>query len=1096
MRYLNVCTALFATLIPGFAAKERPLLLQQPTLSQTHIVFSYAGDLWSVARAGGNATRLTTGLGAESNPLFSPDGRQIAFRGEYEGNSDVYVIPAQGGQPKRLTFHPADDTPVAWTPDGDSILFRTTRDSYSRFSRLYTVPARGGFETPVDLPMAYAGSYSPDSRSLAYMPLSPAFAMWKNYRGGETTKIWLARLSDAHVEEIPRNNSNDFNPMWTGSSVYFLSDRGGPVSLWCFDTGSKKLTEAVRNTGLDLKSASAGPGAIVYEQFGTIFLYDLNSKKSNRVDVSVLGDLPSLRPRFENVSLVIRQASLSPTGARALFEARGDIFTVPVEKGDVRDITNTPGVFERFPSWSPDGKQIAYFSDASGEYQLHLRAQNGQGEVRVINPGKPAFYYDPVWAPDSKKIVYRDSMLQLWVLDLAKPVPMLIDHDTYDVPARNLNPHWSPDSKWIAYTKLMKNHLRTVFLYSLATGKTAQVSDGMSDAEDAQFDPNGKYLYFTASTDTALTTAWLDMSSDGHAVTRSVYVTVLNKNDPSPLAPESDEEKTAEEVKEIAADKKPTEKPAKSPVVQVQIDLENIGQRILALPVPARDYSNMTVGKTGVLFVSELLRAVSDAPRTGPPAITVQKFDLKTRKTDKLLDSVTSFDVSANGEKMLYKQGLNWIIASTSVPLKPGEGILKLENMQARVDPMAEYRQMYQEAWRVERDFFYDPNLHGVSFDTTRKQFEPYLEGVGSRADLTYLFQEMLGGMSVGHLRTGGGALPVLPSARTGLLGADYRVDNGRYRIERVFGGENWNPGLKAPLTQPGVNVKAGEYVLAVNDRELRAPDNIYSYFEQTVGRPVALKVGPTADGKGSREVTVIPVESELGLRNLAWIEENRRKVDQLSGGKLAYIYMPNTGEGGFTSFNRYYFAQLGKEGAVIDERFNGGGQIADYVIDELKRKQTNFFMTRAGEPFTTPQNAIFGPKAMIINEYAGSGGDAMPWLFRDQKIGPLIGKRTWGGLVGIFGAPPLMDGGMLTAPNLAFYNLKGEWDVENHGVAPDYDVEFDPAAVRKGHDPQLEKAVALVMEDLAKHPQPKYKVPAFPNYHKNGAAPVATDGQ
>ena len=1075
MRFLALALAAPALL----AADQTPLLLQQPTVSQTTIVFAHAGDLWRVARQGGEATRLTTGTGTESNPIFSPDGSQIAFRGEYEGNADIYVIPVSGGQPKRLTFHPDNDIPVGWTPDGKHIVFRTTRDSYSRFTRLFTVPAQGGFETPIDLPMAYDGAFSPDATQMAYMPITPAFAMWKNYRGGETTKIWLARLSDAKVQEIPRENSNDFNPMWVANKIYFLSDRDGPVSLYSYDPSSRKVTEAVHNPGLDLKSASAGPGAIAYEQFGNIHLYDLKSAKATKVAITLAGDLPAVRPHYENVSRAINHASLSPTGARALFEARGDVFTVPVEKGDVRNLTETPGVFERFPAWSPDGKSIAYFSDASGEYQLHIRAQNGSGDVRIINPGKPAFYYDPVWSPDSKKIVYRDSLLQLWVVEVNGGAPLLIDHDTYDVPSRNLNPHWSPDSQWICYTRLMKNHLRAVHLYSLTTHKTTQVSDGMSSAEDAQFDANGKYLYFTASTDTALTTAWLDMSSEGHAVTRSVYVAVLNRQDPSPLAPESDEEKFTEEAKELAAGAKPATAP--KPRVQVQIDLEDIGQRILALPIPARDYTTITAGKTGILYLLEVLRTPE-----GPPAYTLQKFDLKTRKTEKVLDGITSFNISANGEKMLYKIGQNWNVASTTTPNKPGEGVLKLDNMQARIDPQAEWRQIYNEAWRVERDFFYDPNLHGVSYAFTKKQFEPYLNAIGSRADLTYLLQEALGGLSVGHLRTGGGAAPAIPTPRTGLLGADYKVENGSYKITRIFSGENWNPDLKAPLTQPGVNVKVGEYVLAVNGRNLRAPENIYSLFEQTATRPVTLKVGPNSDGSGSREVTVIPVASEAGLRNLAWVEENRRKVDQLSHGRLAYIYMPNTGQGGYTSFNRYYFAQLGKEGAIIDDRFNGGGQIADYVIEQLQRKQTNFFMTRAGEPFTTPQNAIFGPKAMIVNEYSSSGGDAMPWLFRDRKIGPVVGKRTWGGLVGIFGAPELIDGGFLTAPNLAFYNLKGEWDVENHGVTPDYDVELDPAQTRKGHDPQLEKAVSLLMQDLEKHPLPKYPTPAFPNYHQS----------
>ncbi len=1074
-------------------AKDTPLLLQEPTLSKTHIVFTYGGDLWSVPRQGGESIRLTAGVGMENSPIFSPDGTEIAFRGEYEGNADVYVMPASGGQPKRLTFHPSDDVPVGWTPDGKNILFRSARQSYSRFTRLFTVPVEGGFETAVDLPMAYDGAYSPDGQSLAYMPISPAFQMWKNYRGGETTKIWLARLSDAHIDAIPRENSNDFNPIWSGGKVYFLSDRNGPVSLFQYDVASKKVSPAWKNTSYDLKSASAGPGAIVCEQFGSILLYDLLSGKWNHVDIRVSADLPATRTRYENVTRYINQASLSPTGARALFEARGEVFTVPVEKGDVRDITNTPGTFERFPSWSPDGKQIAYFSDATGEYQLHLQPQSGQGEAQKINPGKAAFYYDPVWSPDSRKIVYRDSLLQLWYMDLNAKTPVLIDKDTYDVPARNLNPAWSPDSKWIAYTKLLKNHLRTVFVYSLETGKATQLSDGMSNAENAQFDRNGKYLYFTASTDTALTTAWLDMSSDGHAVTRSIYVAVLNKNDPSPLAPESDEEKTSEEVKEVAAEKANAPKPASSAQtpkepVKVQIDLENIGQRVLALPIPARDYNGLVAGKTGILFLTEVTRNPG-----APPSLSIQKFDLKTKRMERLLEGVSAFDVSANGEKMLYRQGANWIVQNTALPLKPGEGVLRLQNLEAQIDPKAEWRQMYEEAWRLERDFFYDPNLHGVAYEATKKRYEPFLEGVGSRADLTYLFQEMLGGMSVGHLRTGGGALPEIRRGRTGLLGADYRIEKGRYQFARVYSGENWNPGMKAPLTQPGVNVAAGDFLLAVNGKELRPPQNVYSFFEETAGRPVLLRVSANADGSNSREVTVIPVADEAGLRNLAWIEENRRKVDQLSGGRLAYIYLPNTGEGGFTSFNRYYFAQLNKEGAVIDERFNGGGQIADYIIEQLKRTQTNFFMTRAGEPFTTPQNALFGPKAMIINEYAGSGGDAMPWLFRDQKIGPLVGKRTWGGLVGIFGAPPLMDGGTLTAPNLAFYNLKGDWDVENHGVAPDYDVEFDPAAVRAGHDPQLEKAVSLVMADLAKHPKPQYKVPAFPNYHKGEAVSSGT---
>ncbi len=558
---LFVCAA-----VPSTAA-ENYLLAQKPTLSKTHIVFSFAGDLWSVPREGGDALRLTAGAGTETNPVFSPDGSLVAFSGEYDGNVDVYVMPAAGGTPKRLTYHPGVDIPVAWTPDGKQILFRSARDSYSRFQRLFLIPVDGKFPTPVDLPMAAFGAFSADGQRLAYEPDPRAFASWKRYRGGRTSKIWIARLADAQLEKIPDDNANIFNPMWVGDKIYFLSDRSGAASLCAYDTRTHKVTEVIRNEGLDIKSASAGPGAIVYEQFGGIHLYDLQSGAAKRIDVRLSGDIPSMRPAFAKVNGNFAHAKLSPTGARALFEARGEILTVPAEKGDVRNLTNSPGVAERDPVWSPDGKRIAYFSDESGEYQLHIRAQNGLGDVEKIDLGKPsAFYYSPKWSPDNKKITYTDNRLQLWYIDLEKRTPMRIDADTYDTPEHNLNPDWSSDSQWIAYTKLLKNHLRAVMLYSIETAKSQQVSDGMSDAQNALFDRNGKYLYFNASTNLGLSTAWLDMSSDAHPSTRTVYAVVLNKSDASPVAPESDEEKAANDNK--ADEKKPDAKSNKPDEVQ------------------------------------------------------------------------------------------------------------------------------------------------------------------------------------------------------------------------------------------------------------------------------------------------------------------------------------------------------------------------------------------------------------------------------------------------------------------------------------------------------------------------------------------------
>jgi tricorn protease len=588
------------------------------------------------------------------------------------------------------------------------------------------------------------------------------------------------------------------------------------------------------------------------------------------------------------------------------------------------------------------------------------------------------------------------------------------------------------------------------------------------------------------------------MSSFDKQTNRSVYVVVLNKKDPSPLAPESDDEKAEAEKKEgdaksadaKAGDAKPADgKPAdaktgdKAPV-KIQVDVENIDQRILALPIPARNYSNVWAGKAGILYLGENAQdATVFAEARGR---TFYRFDLKTRKTEKLMDGVRSFDLSANGEKMLVRQGNRWFIAASGAAPKPGEGTIKVEDMEARIDPRAEWKQMYREVWRIERDFFYDPSHHGLNLEAAAQKYEPYMENIASRADLSYLFQEMLGELTVGHLYVAGGATPDVKRTTVGLLGADYKIENGRYRFAKIYQGENWNPGLRAPLTEPGVNVSPGEYLLAVNGRDVRPPANIYSFFEETANKSVVLRVGPDPGGANSREVTVVPVANEGQLRTRSWMEDNRRKVDQLSGGTVAYVYLPNTAEAGYTNFNRYYFAQTGKQAAVIDERFNGGGAVADYIVDYLNRPLLSGWATRNGEVFTTPQNAIFGPKVMVINEYAGSGGDALPWMFRQRGVGPLVGKRTWGGLVGIFGFPPLIDGGMVTAPNLAFFNVKtNEWEIENHGVAPDVDVEYDPAGVRAGHDPQLEKAVEMVMAELKKKPAQEYKVPNYPNYHK-----------
>lgn len=1103
-------------------AQTEATLFQKPTVNQTNIVFVYAGDLWSVPRSGGDAKRLTTGVGTETDPFFSPDGTQIAFTGEYDGNTDVYVMPAAGGVPKRLTYHPGADVAAGWTPDGKRVLFSSSRNSYAGFLRLFTVgvdaSAGAGLPEELPLPSGERGAFSPDGSQIAYEPLNQWQPEWKRYHGGQQDVIWIAKLSDSSIEKLPRKGANDRFPMWVGDKIFFLSDRDERYALYSYDVKTKRVDLLVKDSVFDIKSASAWSGdskssaVIAYEQFGTIHLYDLKTNKAQKVNIRVAADLVAVRPRFEKVGTRIFNSHISPTGARAVFEARGEIITVPAEKGDPRNLTNTPGVVERDPAWSPDGKWISYFSEESGEYALHLRDQKGEGEVKKIAL-PPNFYGSPTWSPDSKKIALTDHKMQLWYLEIDKGQPVKVDSNPIGFNDDVLDPVWSPDSKWLTYAKQLPNLLRAVFVYSLETGKASQITDGMSDARYPTFDRSGKYLYFTASTNLGPSISFADLSGIANQPTRSVYTIVLRNDIPSPLAPESDEEKVAEEKKDAAAGQpdgaKPAEKPeekkpdaqppagpagaAKPPAKKdepTRIDLDGIDQRIIALPIPTRNYQGLIAGKANLLYILEQAPAGA-----GAPGLTVQKYDLEKRKLDKAIDGVTSFEISANAEKALYRQGFgSWVIGSTATlgaPMPPGApggpSMLKTADMEVRVDPQVEWRQMYNEVWRNERDFFYDKNLHGLNLEEMKKRYAPYVEAVAHRSDLTYIFTEMLNQLTVGHMFIGGGDQQRPNFVPGGLLGADYKIENGRYRFAKVYNGENWNPQLRAPLTQPGVNVREGEYLLAVGGRELRSTDSVYSLFESKAGKQVVIKVGPNADGTGSREVTVVPVASEQGLRNLAWIEGNRRKVDQLSGGKLAYIYMPDTSNGGYTSFNRYFFAQTNKSGALIDERFNQGGLLADYVVQLLGRQQLSNIHYREGwQDVPVPAGGIYGPKAMLINEMAGSGGDAMPWYFKKSKLGPLVGKRTWGGLIASFGAPPLMDGGGHTAPDAAIYGLDGEWEVENAGVAPDIEVEFDPAAWRQGRDPQLERAVEYLLDELKKNPPKQYKLPAYPNYHKN----------
>ena len=1000
-----------ATLAGEASRAASPLLLQKPSLSQSQIVFVYASDLWIVDRKGGDARRLTTGVGQETDPHFSPEGSLIAFTGEYEGNLDMYTVPPVGGVPRRVTFHPGEDRPVGWTPDGKRIVFASSRRSPMHNNRLYTVASDGGFPEELPLPTAEEGSYSADGSHLAYVPTLQWQAAWKRYRGGQTKPIWIADLADSSILKLPRENSNDFNPMWIEDTIYFLSDRNGPISLFAYDCQSKHVREVLKNDGLDFKSASAGPGAIVIEQFGALRVFDVKTEQTKRVAVNLTGDLAEVRPRYKKVEgKDLGFGRISPTGQRAVFETRGEILTVPVEKGDVRNLIQTPGVAERDPAWSPDGKWIAYFSEESGEYALHLREQSGLGETQKIALGNPpSFFYAPVWSPDSKKIAFSDKRGKLWQLDLSDKKPVVVDTNTFGF---RLGPYaWSPDSQWLAYTKTLRNRMNAIFIQGGA--QNHQVTDGMSDATFPCFDATGKYLYFAASTDIGPVNGWVDLSTVNRPVTRSIYLAVLNKSNSSPLAPESDEEKVKKEDKASPdlksggtqgdkAEKKKAKRKNKEKAKdiaaetnKVTIDFENLSQRILALPMPARNYFGLSAGKSNFLFALE--GPEIESTDEGPPSLILHKFDLSKRKAEKFLEGIRGCMVSENGEKVLFRRGDNWYVAGTDSPPKGDEKTLNFGGVRLAIDPKTEWRQIYQEVWRIERDFLYDPNAHGLDLAAANRRYAVYLDGLASREDLNYLFEEMLGEITIGHMFVGGGDRPEAPKVSVGLLGADYRIENGRYRFARVFDGENWNPQLRAPLTEPGVNVAAGEYLLSVDGKELTSSQNIYSLFLDRADKIVTLKVGPEPDGKNAREVKVKPVGNEQGLRNRAWIEDNRRKVWELSKGQLAYIYLPNTAGAGYNNFNRYFFAQADKNGFIIDERNNGGGYLADYIVDYLRRPILNYVMTREGEDFYNPWGANPGPKVMIVNEFAGSGGDALPWYFRKLGVGTIVGKKTWG---------------------------------------------------------------------------------------------------
>jgi tricorn protease len=1069
---LSGCSLLLAALIaaPAFAqlSTTDTRMLSQPAVGGDRIAFVYAGDLWTARSDGSAARRLTSALGDEASPVFSPDGRWIAFAGNYDGNVDVYVIPAAGGEPRRLTWHPGNDTPQAFTPDGGKVLFTSSRADFSnRYTQLWTVPAAGGVEERLPIPNAAQATYSPDGRYIAYNPIGRAFEQWKGYRGGRVSQLWLIDTRTWEIEKIPQpaGRSNDVDPMWLeGDGLWFRSDRGGEFNLYRYDRKSKQVTPVTSHTDFPVMAASGQSMRIVYEQAGQLHLLDCGSGKAERLTIGVAADLAETRPRWVKGAEFVRSVSLSPSGARAVFEMRGEIVTVPAEKGDPRNLTNSPGAHDRSPAWSPDARTIAFMSDQGGEYRLHLAPQDGKGEHRVVQLTGAGYYSGLKWSPDSKQIAYHDNSQSIYVLDVATGRSRKAGSNRVYTPIGMLSYSWSPDSRWLAYTAQPHPLVSALYLYDTQQGRSTPVTDGLSEVTQPVFERNGKYLYVLASTDAGPALDWFAQSTSGLRRTREIYAIALTRDAPNPFARESDEEK-------LTAAKPDSAKPASPPPPPpVTVDLDGIANRIVVFPIAAAVINQLGIGEANQVYY------LRDTDGTG----VIRRYDIVKRKDDVVVSEAAMFELTADGKKLLYRQGQNWTL-TTIAANKPAEGRLNLAEVTLHIDPRAEWSEMFEEAWRINRDYFYATNYHGVDWPAMKTRYAQFLPHLSSRADLERVIRWTLSELRVGHSYQSPGQRREMPlQVGVGLLGADYAVSGDRYRFARIYGGLNWNRTLRSPLTEPGVDVRPGEFLLAVNGVDLRTSVNVHAPFEQTVGKTVEITVGPNADGSGARTLKVVPVGNEAGLRNRAWIEGNLRKVDSATGGQVAYVYVPNTAGAGYESFKRYFYPQAHKAGIIVDERFNGGGQLADYYVDILRRQASSYWTMRYGDVLKTPAASIEGPKALLIDETAGSGGDYFPWMFKKLGVGPLIGQRTWGGLVGILGFPTLMDGGTVTAPNLAFWTPDGGYIVENEGIAPDIDVEQTPKDVIAGRDPQLERAIAWVKEELRKNPPGEVKRPEF----------------
>lgn len=1068
---LIICCASLISLAEGPA----PKLFSRLTVNQTHIVVSYAGDLWSVERAGGEAKRLTNHPAEENFPSFSPDGAQLAFSRQIGGNWDVYVMPASGGEARRLTHDPRGEFTTGWTPDGKSILFGSNPNL---IPQLITIQTDGVMPKILPLPKALLGSFSPDGTRLAYTPMG-GVGDWRFYRGGSKGQIWIANVADGGVEKLPQGNYNDDQPMWTGDKIYFISDRTGAYNLFVYDLRSKQTKQLTSYEQHGVRWTAAGGSLVAFVRDGRIHVYDPAVNQTRVLDVRLSQDQGEVKSRTVNVARTIDWASVSTDASRIVFATRGELLMVNPSNGESQNLTKTPGVAERYPALSPDGRSIAYFSDESGEYQLHVRSLTGETPAKKIKiEEKPSFYRELTWSPDSKRLAFTDKRLALWFADATTGATRRVDTSTYSY-QESWYPNWSPDSRWLTYSKHLHNRVRTVFIYDAQTGQNHQITDGHTHSQSPVFDHGGKYLYFASSPNAGTSEfGWgvLNGVVSRPLVTRRLHVVILQEGEPVPIFPTGPN----------------PDAHVDATLAQVRIDFENLGQRIIDLPLPQGDYGQLSTGKPGMLYVP-VLEWPKALGLNAQPVQSLYLLDLsKPAKLEKLVEEIGGFDVSQDGSRLFYfkgRGGPEWFVVSASAAPKPDEGKLDLKKLELTVDPAAEWKQMYRESWRIMRDWFYDPNHHGQNLAELERHYAEYLPSISRRSDLNSLFNRMLGHISVSHLGVGGGdqPQPASPPDRTGVLGADYEINQNRYRFKRIYRLTPFSSPsgfAAAPLDLPGTKVKEGEYLLAVDDKEVDASKSIFSYFEGKAGQQVKLKVGPTPDGAGARTLKIfaIPANADTQLRRANWSEQNRRLVERLSGGKLGYIYVADYG-GSINDFIRGLTGYSERPGLIIDQRFNGGGITPDYLIEWLRRKPLYDYTFREGEDIPVPVNPGPAVKVLVVNENNFSAAETFAFMYKLAKVGPIVGTRTGGGGIGpyVF-TPSLIDGGNVQLPNRAAYHPDGaSWGVENVGVAPDFEVEITPRDWIAGRDPQLEKAVSVAMEELKRAQLWSPKKPKYP---------------